>query len=221
METKENIPPQEDVAHLSPWTHSKLLGEEKLTTTNFPSSSETQRSQLETSFSRLEYCGAPQNLSFAALPPKAQRCAILLCSDKLVNHSLFPLTHQRAPLCCRSLRNLLLTLTWGSQFCFMFPSFWAFIFKVPHTQPESLRSLSGAIQRALHRAGGGSCSKLRLCIRQRGADSNPKRSLHLPVVGSHIQKTLTKNKGYLDSVITETLEAMLFLTPSHTEQCLL
>lgn len=103
----------------------------------------------------------------------------------------------------------------------MFPSFWAFIFKVPRTQPGSLRSLSGAIQRALHRAGGGSCSKLQLCIRQRGADSNPKRSLHLPVVGSHIQKTLTKNKGYLASVITETLKAMLFLSASHTEQHLL
>lgn len=83
--------------------------------------------------------------------------------------------------------------------------------------PGEPQNLSGAIQRALHRAGGGSCSKLQLCIRQRGADSNPKRSLHLPVVGSHIQKTLTKNKGYLGSVITESLEAMLFLSLPHTQ----
>lgn len=168
-------------------------------------------------------CSPPKNLLCAPLPPKAQPCsAILLCSDKLVNHSPFPLTHQRAPLCWQvfeesaahsDIREL--------SFVSCFPSFWAFIFKVAGTQPGSLRSLSGAIQRALQRAGGGSCSKLQLCIRQRGADSNPKRSLHLPVVGCHIQKTLSENKGYLASVVTETLEAMLFLSASHSEQCLL
>lgn len=48
----------------------------------------------------------------------------------------------------------------------------------------------------------------------------PKRSLHLPVVGSHIQKTPTKNKGYLDSVITENpLGDVLACVPAHTDTC--
>lgn len=206
MEKGKDIPPQEDVEYLSTWKHSKLQGEETLIITNSSSSSKIQRSQLEISFSRLEHCGDPLNAFLLPdLPPNGQPCAILLCFYKLVKQ---PISSQppKSNHCTEGLWETCLTL-WhkGVGFVSCFPYAGAFIFKVPRTQPGSLRSVTGAIQRALHGAGGGSCSKLQPCICQRRADSNPKRSPHLPVVGSHIQRTPTKNQGYLGSVITETL----------------
>lgn len=144
METKENIPPQEDLAHLSPWTHSKLLQESKLLRMNFPPPNETQQSQLETSSARPEYRGAPKPFPLLLYHPKhspALQFCSALTSWWTTAHFLSPSKEHH---CAAGLWGICCSL-WhkGVEFCFMFPSFWAFIFKVPGTHPGSLRTYQG------------------------------------------------------------------------------
>lgn len=134
---------------------------------------------------RLEYCGDPQKpffcLTYHPVESPVQFCSAFSSqwvSQPIASHP------PKSNHCSEDLGEIHRTLRHkGVRFVSCFPYVGVFIFKVPHAQPGSLRSVSGAIQRALHGAGGGSCSKPQPCICQRRADSKPKRSLHLPVSG--------------------------------------
>lgn len=97
-ESEKNIPPQEEVVYPLTWKYSKLLGGEKLITTNLSSSAKIQWSQLKISFDSLEYCGDPQKpffcLTYHPVESPVQFCSVF--SSRW--GSRFPLTHQRATI---------------------------------------------------------------------------------------------------------------------------